>query len=108
MLSYQVPIPSILQEEDAEFYFFRLIINVSSGTYTVHKTITQITGAGASNTITFQSSLSDSTQVTLNYTYTSTAAENYIIKLAGTDYVTFKSMTFYALLGDLNNGTVFQ
>ncbi len=85
-----------------------VVINVAPGTYTVHIVIPQITGVSATNTITFQSSISDSTQVTLTYNYTNTVAENYMIKLNGTDYVTFRSMTFNAYLGDASFGTIFQ
>jgi hypothetical protein len=85
-----------------------VVINIVPGTFDVHIVIPQITGASASNTITFQSSVPDSTQINLNYTHTNVAAENYLIKLDGADYVTFKSMTFNAYNGDAGYGTVFQ
>lgn len=85
-----------------------VVINVAPGTYDVHVIIPQIVGASAINTITFQSSTTDSTQVNLTYTYTNSTAENYIVKLDGADYVTFKSMTFNAYNGDQSYGTVFQ
>jgi len=84
-----------------------VIINVAPGTYTVHIVIPQITGVSATNTITFQSSSTDSTLVTLFYTYTNSPTENYMFMLDGADYITFKSMTFNAYDGEGYYGTVF-
>jgi hypothetical protein len=85
-----------------------VLINIFPGTYEVHTIIPQITGSSSTNTITFQSSTGDSTQVTFSYTFTSTSTENYIIKLDGADYITFKSITFNASDGDAYYGTVFS
>jgi hypothetical protein len=85
-----------------------VIINVTPGNYIVHTVIPQITGASAVNTITIKSSTDDSTQVTLSYTYTNSAEENYMIRLDGADYITFKSLTFNSYDGDASYGTIFH
>lgn len=68
--------------------------NVRAGTYTEKLVINQITGASATNTITFQSETGDSSTVILNTpSVDSTLANNYLIRLNGTDYLTLKQMT---------------
>jgi hypothetical protein len=66
--------------------------NVAAGNYPEQLTIPEISGASATNTITFKAATNDSTSVVLNYT--STAAANWIVKLNGADYVTFKNIKF--------------
>ncbi|MFW6019316.1 MAG: T9SS type A sorting domain-containing protein [Bacteroidales bacterium] len=69
--------------------------NVASGTYDEQITLTDINGASSTNTITFQSATGDSSDVTVQYN-AATAAENHIVKLEGTSYITFKDMSFKA------------
>jgi len=71
-----------------------VVFNVAPGTYTEQITINNITGSSATNTITFKSSNNDSTAVTLKHASSSTSANNYVVKLNGTDYITFKNITF--------------
>jgi hypothetical protein len=52
----------------------------------------QITGATASNTITFQSETGVASSVTLQFAATA-AASNYVIRLGGASYVQFKNLT---------------
>jgi len=70
--------------------------NVISGTYTEQFEIGSISGASASNTITFQSQSGNNTDVVVQFSATSAGA-NYIARLNGADYLTFQNMTFNAL-----------
>ena len=68
--------------------------NVRAGTYTEKLVINQIAGASSTNTITFQSETADSSTVILDIpSVDSTTANNYLIRLNGTDYLTLKQMT---------------
>jgi hypothetical protein len=67
--------------------------NVAAGTYTEQFTLGTISGASATNTITFKSAANDSTQVTLQYASSTNSTNNYVVKFDGADYVTFKNMT---------------
>ena len=73
--------------------------NVAAGTYSDQITLSDISGASATNTITFQSATSDSSDVTLQYA-AANAGENHVVKLEGTSYITFKDMTFKAQNND--------
>lgn len=66
--------------------------NVASGTYTEQVTIPAITGASATNTITFQADPANTTAATLTYAPTSSSA-NWTLRLDGTSYVTIKGLT---------------
>ena len=77
--------------------------NVKSGVYSERISIPTITGTSATNTITFQSQVSDSTMVILTYPTQSTAVNNYAIQLSGADYVTFRKMTIQRTLNGANN-----
>ncbi|MCX6274174.1 MAG: T9SS type A sorting domain-containing protein [Bacteroidetes bacterium] len=71
-----------------------VIFNVRAGTYNEKLVINQVAGASATNTITFQSETGDSSSVILNTpSVDSTLANNYLIRLNGTDYLTLKQMT---------------
>ncbi|UCG27158.1 MAG: leucine-rich repeat domain-containing protein, partial [Bacteroidales bacterium] len=83
--------------------------NVESGTYTEQISIPEISGASATNTITFQTQSGDSTDVTLTYA-SPDSATNYTVKLDGADFITFRNMTLsatgtdYAQVVELANG----
>ncbi|MGZ3903824.1 MAG: hypothetical protein ACXVC6_09025 [Bacteroidia bacterium] len=67
--------------------------NINPGTYSESVDIPTITGASATNTITFKSANNDSTSVIIDYSspiYSSTS--NYVIRLSGS-YITFKHVT---------------
>ncbi|RKZ34137.1 hypothetical protein DRQ33_02795, partial [bacterium] len=68
------------------------IFNVRNGTYTERISIPQLIGASAVNTVTFQSENDDSSLVTLTQAATG-VDDNYTVKLAGADYLTFQDMT---------------
>ena len=78
-----------------------VIFNVRDGTYNEQIVITEIGGASAVNTITFQSESGDSTDVVLTQNI-AVFLDNYTIKLNGVDYVTFKKMTISATNGSNN------
>ncbi len=86
-----------------------VIFNVRSGTYNEQIVIPEISGASATNTITFQSESGDSTDVTLTQSV-NLFGSNYTIKLDGADYITFQKMTIqangasYARVIELGNG----
>ncbi len=69
-----------------------VVFNVTAGAYSDQLTISEIAGASAINTITFQSATNDSTTVILNRISQSTS--NWIVKLNGADFITFKNIKF--------------
>ncbi|MFZ4411679.1 MAG: GEVED domain-containing protein [Bacteroidales bacterium] len=69
-----------------------VVFNINAGTYNDQLTLPFIVGSSAINTITFQSATNDSTSVIMNHT--STAAANWIVKLNGASYITFKNIKF--------------
>ncbi|MBP9180934.1 MAG: right-handed parallel beta-helix repeat-containing protein, partial [Bacteroidia bacterium] len=73
-----------------------VVFNVAAGTYNEQISISAITGASATNTITFQSASLTASSVTLSNAANST--NNYVVNLNGCDYVTFNKMTI------INNG----
>ncbi|MCF8297472.1 MAG: T9SS type A sorting domain-containing protein [Saprospiraceae bacterium] len=87
-----------------------IVFNVSPGTYNEQIIIPAITGASATNTITFQSSNGDSTSVTISYAPTSTA-NNYILKLNGAKHIIIKQITLrsfgvsHGKVVDITNGS---
>ena len=83
-------------------------INVLPGSYTdVHITIDTILGSAADKLVVFQSSTGDSTDVTLSYNYPYGDATNYMIRLRGASYITFKQMSFTSTAGDASYGRIF-
>jgi len=69
--------------------------NIISGSYTEHFTLISIPGASSTNTITFQSQSGKPADVILTYAATNSDS-NFVIKLLGSDYVTFQNMTVSA------------
>jgi hypothetical protein len=67
------------------------VFNIRDGAYNEQVELTDIGGASATNTITFQSQSKDSSKVRMYYAAGSTP--NYLISLNGADYVTFRNMT---------------
>jgi hypothetical protein len=72
-----------------------VVFNVNPGTYNEQISIPEISGASATNTITFKAANDDSTSVTLSFAGTSST--NWIVRLNGADFITFKNMTFAPL-----------
>lgn len=69
-----------------------VVFNVDTGTYIEQLTIPSIFTSGPNATVTFQSATGDSTDVILKYSPTSYSS-NFVVKLNGCDYFTFKNMT---------------
>ena len=72
-----------------------VIFNIRDGSYNEQLLLLEIPEADSINTVTFQSESGDSAVVVISY-----AAENsnnYVIKLDGSDYITFKDITFKSL-----------
>jgi len=69
-----------------------VIFNITPGVYNEQIYLPEIIGASLTNTITFQSSMGDSTSVIINYNAYNTN-NNFIIRLDGADYFRFKWLT---------------
>lgn len=78
-------------------------INVADGLYNEAFTITAIPGAGAVNTVTFQSASADSSAVYLNFDGYN-ADTTSVIKLEGADYITFRHLGFDLTPGSTSYG----
>ena len=72
-----------------------VIFNVASGKYTEQLVISAVSGASATNSITFQSKVLDSSKVILDYPSSSTnSLADYTVQMNGADYFTFREMSF--------------
>lgn len=65
---------------------------ISNGTYNEQLTIGAITGASATNKITFRSYSGDSSRVVLAYTSSTSSTNNFTLYLNGADYLTFSKI----------------
>ncbi|MCF8296180.1 MAG: lamin tail domain-containing protein [Saprospiraceae bacterium] len=83
-----------------------VVFNVASGTYNEKISISEITGASPTNTITFQSASGDSTDVTLQGAATSSADGTVVLE--GADYIKFKKMTIKTTQTSGSYRTVFN
>ena len=70
-----------------------VVFKVSSGTYNEQITLSAITGASSSNTVTFQSASGDSSTVSLAYAASNSSSNNYTVFLNGCQWVNFKKIT---------------
>lgn len=61
---------------------------INDGTYNEQINLTTINGVDATNTVIFRSASGDNSLVTIRY------GSPYLMKLSGTDYVTFENLTF--------------
>lgn len=68
-----------------------VIFNIANGTYNEQVSIATITGASATNTITFQSASGDSSKVIL--TYASGTSNDYTLNLSSAQYIIVKKIT---------------
>ncbi len=84
--------------------------NIASGTYTGQYEIGNISGASATNTITFQSQTGNADDVVFEFDGGSKSSDNYIFKLDAADYFVFSKITVnalstkYAIAFSLENG----
>jgi PKD repeat protein len=71
-----------------------VVFKVASGTYTEQDSIGKISGASATNTITFQpATTGDSTKVILTYPSSASANKNYTLQLCASKYVIFNEIS---------------
>ena len=80
--------------------------NIRSGTYTGKVSMGNVTGASATNSITFQSEAGDSTAVVIADSSSASSSSNFTILVNGTDYVTFRQLTIERI-GSQNYADVF-
>lgn len=69
-----------------------VLFQVASGTYSGQITVPAITGANATNTITFDGGFGNAATRTLTYTATSTT-DAYVVRLNSTAFINFKNLT---------------
>ncbi|MEM6646875.1 MAG: hypothetical protein AAF730_11540, partial [Bacteroidota bacterium] len=69
-----------------------VIFDVRTGTYTEQLTLGAVTGTSATNTITFQSESGTASDVTLQFTPTS-SSDNWTVQLIDTDHVIIQNLT---------------
>lgn len=88
-----------------------VIFNVRNGIYVEQFSIGSVYGTSASKTVTFQSQSNDSTAVQLTYASSGAVANNYVVQLNGSDWITFRAMTisrsgtsYYGIVFDLKGG----
>jgi hypothetical protein len=85
-----------------------VVFNIADGTYNEKIQINQISGASASNRITFQSESLDSTKVIMTSQADTWSDDNWTLRLNGTDYMTIRKMklqasgSYYARVIDIN------
>jgi hypothetical protein len=72
-----------------------VIFKIKNGTYSEQISIPQISGASATNTITFESFSGNKNDVVIQYAATA-ASSNYTVNFNGADYVTFRNLTIKA------------
>jgi hypothetical protein len=83
-----------------------VVFNISDNmTYNEQIVIGPITGASASNTITFQSDPANSSNATIQFM--PTVSDNYLIRLNGADYITFQNLTMTSF-GSTQYGTIIR
>ncbi|MCK5170893.1 MAG: hypothetical protein KAQ75_13530, partial [Bacteroidales bacterium] len=72
-----------------------VVFNVSTGDYNEQISIPEITGASETDTIVFQSTSGDTTDVKI-YFDPATTDVNYTIHLAGVDHIRFKNLSIFS------------
>ena len=86
--------------------------NVANGTYNEQVQLSAVTGASATNTITFESAKGDSSKVILTQTGSIFSGTNYTLLLNNASYISFKKMTIsrtgsypYQTVVEINGGS---
>jgi parallel beta-helix repeat protein len=85
-----------------------VVFNVRDGSYNEQFVLNDINGSSLINTVTFQSESGDSSLVDLNFS--ANISKPYIVQLNGTDYISFRKISFsslntaYSLVFDLKGG----
>ena len=88
-------IASVITALEADGISGPVEFNIIPGTYEVHVTMNQVLGASETNTITFQSSTQDSSDVILRYSPVD-QNDNWVLLLNGVDHARFQHLTFKA------------
>lgn len=70
--------------------------DVATGTYYEQISLGEINGASVNDSITFRAASGNPANVTLSFADTSSATNNYVIDLDGTDNIAFRNMTLVA------------
>jgi hypothetical protein len=81
--------------------------NITSGTYNEQVAIPSITGVSATKRIIFQSAANDSCSVIIQYAPRHSDT-NYVVMLAGADYITFRKLTIQANGSAFNNAIMLK
>lgn len=76
----------------------KVIFEIDTGTFNEQLLIPAINGTSATNTVTFRSVSSDSTQTIITYQAIS-ASDNFILRLFGADYIIFEHLTLKTVIG---------
>ncbi len=71
-----------------------VVFNVLTGVYNEQFEIGTINGVSGSNRVSFQAQTGNAADVTVQFNQT--AGANYIVRLNGSDYITFQNLTFLA------------
>lgn len=89
-----------------------VVFNIASGTYQENVQVGPVQGASAVNYIVFQSAALDSTSVVITFPASTTTINNYVLRLNGASYTTFRYLTFertgtsdYSQVIDIINGS---
>jgi len=72
-----------------------VVFNIRDGSYNEQMTLLDINGSSPTNTILFQPESGDSSKVEM--VFSANINNTFIIQLTGTDYITFRKLTFSAL-----------
>lgn len=70
-----------------------VVFDIRNGTYTEKLVFNEISGASATNTITFKSESNNKTAVTISSAASTVTTDNFTISLVGTDHITFRDLT---------------
>jgi len=76
-----------------------VVFRIDNGTYTESMHITAISGASATNTITFQSNGYRNTDVVISQSCSSSSTDDYIVHLEKASFINFRYITFQRLGG---------
>ena len=80
---------------------------IENGTYTEQVTVPEISGAGASNTLTIRSVSGDYNDVTYQYNGSNLSQTQGVFTIAGADYITVQGISFTSTYTSNQNPTLF-
>ena len=89
-----------------------VVFNIAPGTYIENVVIGPVQGTSAANTITFQSTTTDSTDVIITHPSGTTSLDNYVVRFNGASYTSLRYVTLmrndtnaYSQVVDIMNGS---